>query len=180
MFTLFPAVSLDSPKHWLEIETVLGNSRILFSAQGIHALHFVDALDEAGSAALPMPKPSMPSEWIRTIQAVARGEVINSEIPLDPGGTAFQRRVWTEIAAIPPGLTVHYEQIARAIGIPKAVRAVGVACGRNPIALLIPCHRVVRKDGSLGGYAWGIERKQRLLQQEMRTAGLSGIIDRCC
>jgi AraC family transcriptional regulator of adaptative response/methylated-DNA-[protein]-cysteine methyltransferase len=85
---------------------------------------------------------------------------------LDPQGTEFQRRVWQALRNIPAGQTRSYAQLAQAIEQPGAVRAVGTACGANPIAVLIPCHRVVREDGGLGGYRWGIERKQRLLDRE--------------
>ena len=84
--------------------------------------------------------------------------------------TAFQRRVWQALRAIPPGETRTYAEVARVIGRPGAARAVGAACARNPLALVIPCHRVVRGDGGLGGYAWGVGRKRRLLQRE-RAAG---------
>jgi len=88
------------------------------------------------------------------------------DLPLDIRGTAFQQRVWAALRAIPPGKTATYKEIARAIGRPKAVRAVGRACGANPIAVAIPCHRVVRTDGDLSGYRWGIERKRELIARE--------------
>src|SRR2546427_414595 len=84
-------------------------------------------------------------------------------------GTVFQRRVWRALSRIPRGETRTYAQIARAIGNPAAVRAVGSACGANPVALVVPCHRAVRTDGGLGGYAWGIARKKRLLELEKPT-----------
>jgi AraC family transcriptional regulator of adaptative response/methylated-DNA-[protein]-cysteine methyltransferase len=87
-------------------------------------------------------------------------------LPLDVRGTAFQRRVWQALQDIPVGKTVTYAEVARRIGLPKAVRAVAGACAANNIALAIPCHRVVRADGSLSGYAWGVERKRRLLERE--------------
>lgn len=87
-------------------------------------------------------------------------------LPLDVRGTAFQRRVWQALQDIPVGKTVTYAEVARGIGAPKAVRAVAGACAANNIALAIPCHRVVRADGSLSGYAWGVERKRRLLERE--------------
>jgi AraC family transcriptional regulator of adaptative response/methylated-DNA-[protein]-cysteine methyltransferase len=159
-----PVESTSPLMHSVRIETILGACWVLFSAQGIHALRFSNS-PKAG-AALPKPAASLPAQWTQVIQAAACGGKVNGKIPLAPKGTAFQQKVWTEIARIPRGQTVHYGEIAHAMGSPKAVRAVGVACGRNPIALLIPCHRVVRKDGSLGGYAWGVERKQRLLLEE--------------
>lgn len=88
------------------------------------------------------------------------------DLPLDVRGTAFQHRVWQALRAIPIGQTVTYAEIARAIGVPKAVRAVASACAANRIAVVIPCHRVVRQDGSLSGYRWGVERKQRLIDRE--------------
>jgi AraC family transcriptional regulator of adaptative response/methylated-DNA-[protein]-cysteine methyltransferase len=88
------------------------------------------------------------------------------DLPLDVRGTAFQQRVWEALRRIPPGTTVTYAEIARRIGRPKAVRAVGQACGANPLAVAIPCHRVVRSDGDLSGYRWGLARKRQLLDRE--------------
>jgi AraC family transcriptional regulator of adaptative response/methylated-DNA-[protein]-cysteine methyltransferase len=94
----------------------------------------------------------------------------DARLPLDIRATAFQRRVWQALRAIPIGTTRSYAAIARAIGRPRAARAVGAACASNPVALVIPCHRAVRSDGGLGGYAWGIERKRRLLARERQAA----------
>jgi AraC family transcriptional regulator of adaptative response/methylated-DNA-[protein]-cysteine methyltransferase len=91
---------------------------------------------------------------------------LGSTLPLDVRGTAFQRRVWKALRKIPAGSTVSYAGIARQIGAPKSVRAVAQACGANPLAIAIPCHRVVRTDGALSGYRWGIERKRALLARE--------------
>jgi len=88
------------------------------------------------------------------------------EIPLDMIGTAFQIRIWQCLLHIEKGQTLSYLDIAESIHNPKSVRAVGTACGKNPIAVLIPCHRVIRSDGQLGGYRWGLERKQTLLMNE--------------
>lgn len=93
---------------------------------------------------------------------------IGFDLPLDVRGTAFQQRVWQALREIPAGKTVSYAEIARRIGEPKAVRAVAQACGANKIAVAIPCHRVVRNDGALSGYRWGVERKRALLEQEAR------------
>jgi AraC family transcriptional regulator of adaptative response/methylated-DNA-[protein]-cysteine methyltransferase len=87
-------------------------------------------------------------------------------LPLDVRGTAFQQAVWRELSRIPPGETLSYAALAARAGNPRAVRAVGSACGANPVAVLIPCHRAVRADGSLGGYAWGLPIKQKLLARE--------------
>jgi len=87
-------------------------------------------------------------------------------LPLDMYGSAFQQRVWTALRDIPAGSTISYCDLAGRIGRPKAVRAVATACAANPIAVIVPCHRVIRSDGSLGGYHWGIERKRALLDRE--------------
>jgi AraC family transcriptional regulator, regulatory protein of adaptative response / methylated-DNA-[protein]-cysteine methyltransferase len=88
------------------------------------------------------------------------------DLPLDVRGTAFQQRVWRALREIPPGSTASYREIAERIGAPGAVRAVAHACATNPLAVAIPCHRVVRSDGGLAGYRWGVERKRALLQRE--------------
>lgn len=88
------------------------------------------------------------------------------DLPLDIRGTAFQQRVWQVLSTIPPGTTVSYTELAKRIGTPNAVRAVAGACAANKLAVVIPCHRVVRTDGSLSGYRWGVERKQLLLKRE--------------
>jgi AraC family transcriptional regulator of adaptative response/methylated-DNA-[protein]-cysteine methyltransferase len=91
------------------------------------------------------------------------------DLPLDIRGTAFQRRVWEALRKIPAGSTASYADIAKRIGRPKAVRAVARACGANPLAIAIPCHRVVRTDGALSGYHWGVERKEKLLRREQEA-----------
>jgi AraC family transcriptional regulator, regulatory protein of adaptative response / methylated-DNA-[protein]-cysteine methyltransferase len=91
------------------------------------------------------------------------------DLPLDIAGTAFQERVWQALRRIPPGTTATYAEIARVIGAPRAVRAVGAACGANRLALAIPCHRVLRGDGALGGYRWGVQRKRALLDREVAS-----------
>lgn len=91
---------------------------------------------------------------------------VGLHLPLDVQGTAFQERVWRALREIPPGMTLSYSEIAQRIGSPKAVRAVARACATNHIAVAIPCHRVVRRDGDLAGYRWGVERKRELLRRE--------------
>ena len=91
------------------------------------------------------------------------------DLPLDIKATAFQRQVWEHLRAIPYGQTVSYGDVAKALGKPGAVRAVGRACATNPVALVIPCHRVVREDKTLGGYRWGLDRKKKLLDYERRA-----------
>lgn len=92
------------------------------------------------------------------------------DLPLDIRGTPFQRRVWQTLREIPSGTTASYVDIARGIGAPRAFRAVAAACAANPLALAIPCHRVVKRDGGLSGYRWGVERKRALLEREAAAA----------
>ena len=88
------------------------------------------------------------------------------DFPVDARGSAFQKRVWSALRNIPPGCTASYADIARAIDAPKATRAVAGACAANPVAIAIPCHRILRSDGALSGYRWGVERKRELLARE--------------
>jgi AraC family transcriptional regulator of adaptative response/methylated-DNA-[protein]-cysteine methyltransferase len=91
---------------------------------------------------------------------------IGLDLPLDIRGTAFQQRVWAALREVPAGTTVTYSDIAQRIGAPKAVRAVAAACAANTLAVAIPCHRVVRSDGALSGYRWGVDRKRALIDRE--------------
>ncbi len=113
------------------------------------------------------------SGWLGIVLAYLDGQQSHLDLPLDVRATAFQRRVWEALRAIPYGSTRSYSQVAAAIGQPTAVRAVAHACATNPAALVIPCHRVIRTDGDLGGYRWGLERKRALLAQEAQRAANS-------
>ncbi|HZI49545.1 MAG TPA: bifunctional DNA-binding transcriptional regulator/O6-methylguanine-DNA methyltransferase Ada [Pyrinomonadaceae bacterium] len=104
--------------------------------------------------------------WLHCVLDTLKGEPRRVELPMDIQATAFQWRVWEELRRIPFGSTRSYQEIAKAIGKPSAVRAVARACASNRLALVIPCHRVIRGDKSLGGYRWGLERKQKLLERE--------------
>src|SRR5499427_8153293 len=103
---------------------------------------------------------------VRALLGRLEGQEPHPDLPLDVQGTAFQKRVWEELRRIPYGQTASYGEIARRIGQPSATRAVARACATNPAALVTPCHRVVRENGELGGYRWGVERKRRLLEKE--------------
>lgn len=107
--------------------------------------------------------------WIRRIVAALNDGGASIDVPLDLRATAFQCRVWRALREIPSGRTQSYRQVAAAIGHPTAVRAVARACATNPVALVVPCHRVVRADGDLGGYRWGVDRKRQLLDRERRS-----------
>jgi len=104
--------------------------------------------------------------WVARVVGFVEAPAIGLDLPLDIRGTAFQQRVWQALQAIPPGETASYADVARRIGAPAATRAVAQACGANTLAVAIPCHRVVRRDGGLSGYRWGVERKRALLVRE--------------
>lgn len=115
--------------------------------------------------------PAGEQRWVREIIERIEGKPAHTELPLDLQATAFQRRVWQELQRIPRGATRTYSQVARALGQPKAVRAVARACATNPVSIVVPCHRVIRGDGSMAGYRWGISRKEQLLKEERQAAG---------
>lgn len=109
------------------------------------------------------------SDWVSDVVAFLESPQNGLDLPLDIQGTAFQRRVWKALQQIPCGSTLSYSQVADRIGDPQSVRAVARACASNKIAVAIPCHRVVRSDGDLAGYRWGVERKRMLLEREKST-----------
>jgi AraC family transcriptional regulator of adaptative response/methylated-DNA-[protein]-cysteine methyltransferase len=109
------------------------------------------------------------SELVAKVVGLVEQPRLGLDLPLDIRGTAFQQRVWKALQEIPVGETASYTAIAKKIGRPKSVRAVAQACAANSLAVAIPCHRVVRADGSLSGYRWGVERKRTLLDREARA-----------
>lgn len=113
--------------------------------------------------------PKSLRQWTRELLRRMDGEESRLVLPLDIRATAFQWKVWTALRKIPRGATRSYKEVAMDVGRPKATRAVAKACASNPLALVVPCHRVVRSDGAPGGYRWGIARKKRLLNREKRT-----------
>lgn len=114
--------------------------------------------------------PQILESWVGKILAHLRGQEPHLDLPTDVQATAFQRRVWEELRRIPYGATRTYTQVARAIGRPTAIRAVARACATNPVSVVVPCHRVVREDGNLAGYRWGLSRKQALLEKEIAAS----------
>jgi AraC family transcriptional regulator, regulatory protein of adaptative response / methylated-DNA-[protein]-cysteine methyltransferase len=156
---------------WATAQTDLGTMLVAATAKGICRLSF-----DEGEAALRRRFPraaieqggdEMAALVRRTVAAVNAPEKPH-DLPLDVQGTAFQEAVWRELSRIPAGETRSYAQIAAAVGRPAAVRAAGTANGANNVAVLIPCHRVIRADGTPGGYAYGLDRKARLLARERR------------
>ena len=164
------------PIRFAVVPSYLGPVLVAATARGICAIEFgrsADALKGRLRARFPKAKLRGPDPGLR--KAVARVLSFLDEprkrrpaLPLDVEGTSFQRRVWQALSRIPAGSTVTYAEIAARIGRPMAARAVAQACAANPVAVAIPCHRVVRADGGPGGYRWGVERKKKLLEREAR------------
>ena len=130
------------------------------------ALLEADLLAEFSAARVVQDKSGKLHGWVTSILAYLDGREPDLDLPVDIRATAFQRRVWQELQRIPFGKTRSYAEVARRIGKPTATRAVARACATNPVALVIPCHRVVRENGDLGGYRWGLDRKKALLEKE--------------
>jgi len=153
----------------------LGRMLIAATDKGICAIQFADS-DEVLQHGLMREFPfavrkrddAAMAQWRASLVHVMRGQEAHPSLPLDIRATAFQRRVWEYLQQIPRGETRSYSEVARDIGMPKATRAVARACATNPVAVAIPCHRVVRVDGDMGGYRWGMERKEKLLAMEQR------------
>jgi len=140
--------------------TALGDERAALEAE----------LRRRFPAALIWPADAALTAWAeRIVQFITRPDA-QPDLPLDIRGTAFQAQVWRALQKIPPGQTASYSEIAAALGRPRAVRAVAQACANNKLAVLVPCHRVVRSDGDLAGYRWGIERKRALIAREREAA----------
>jgi AraC family transcriptional regulator, regulatory protein of adaptative response / methylated-DNA-[protein]-cysteine methyltransferase len=154
---------------WALVDTSLGTMLVAATDKGICRLSF-DEDEGALAARFPkaeiLPADTGMAELVKDAVAAVENPDRMPDLPLDVAGTAFQEAVWQELRRIPVGETRSYADIAAAVGKPKAVRAAGSANGANNVAVLIPCHRVVRTDGSLGGYAYGLERKAKLLQRE--------------
>ncbi|MGD0132470.1 MAG: bifunctional DNA-binding transcriptional regulator/O6-methylguanine-DNA methyltransferase Ada [Bryobacteraceae bacterium] len=158
--------------HYTIAPTPIGKMLLAATERGISSIHFGDAAETLeGNLRSEYPKAEIIRSdrklagQVKTLRAILQGES-NAPLPLDIQATAFQRRVWEALQAIPRGETKSYSKIAADIGHPKAARAVARACATNPVAVAIPCHRVVREDGASGGYRWGVERKRKLLALE--------------
>ena len=154
---------------WTHFDSPLGQMLIAATAKGICRLTFedrVESLQRLFPNATILEDAGGLRELVEGALEAIESPAAAHELPIDVAGTAFQEAVWRELRKIPVGETRSYAQIAAAIGEPKAVRAVGTANGDNHVAVLIPCHRVIRSDGSLGGYAGGLDRKRKLLAAE--------------
>lgn len=162
--------------HWQVGDVGLGRALVAWSPHGVCAVLLGDddaALLTELRQSFPDrvgPHDEAPHPWVSAVLAELAGtcapQAHAMSVPLDVGGTAFQKAVWATLRLIPPGQTVTYSELAQQVGRPRAVRAVASACAANVLAVLIPCHRVVRRDGSPSGYRWGQARKQALLARE--------------
>ena len=169
--------SSDPPTAQAIIETPLGLLYLEFSAKGLKKLNFFGDEAHSHNAALEFPQeiPSLSKQVLQqwreqvtqAVQDYFAGKPGAFEaLPLDLQGSPFHLRVWQELRKIPRGETVSYQELARRVGNPKAARAVGQACGANPIPLIVPCHRVIASNGTLGGFSSGLPRKRWLLDHE--------------
>jgi AraC family transcriptional regulator of adaptative response/methylated-DNA-[protein]-cysteine methyltransferase len=161
--------------HYICGDSPLGRMLIAATDRGICAIQFartdgelLEGLKREFPFAARKPDEGKLRSWSKTLLRHLQGKKLDDSLPLDIRATAFQRRVWTYLQTIPFGTTQSYSQVAKGIGQPRATRAVARACATNPVAVAIPCHRVVREDGSMGGYRWGMERKKALLEMEQR------------
>ncbi|MGA2433744.1 MAG: bifunctional DNA-binding transcriptional regulator/O6-methylguanine-DNA methyltransferase Ada [Bryobacteraceae bacterium] len=158
---------------YVVVQTVLGAMLVAATEKGLCAVYFgaaskqlVNTLCEEYPAAKLQPGGARTAAWAERIARYLEGKERALPMPVDVTGTAFQHRVWDYLRSIPSGETRTYGDVAAAIGSPAATRAVGSACGRNQVAVVVPCHRVLRSDGALGGYRWGLDRKRKLLERE--------------
>ena len=167
---------------WAATETSLGTLLVAATDRGLCAVQLGGTAEElrarlareyprAQLRPLPSPPPPAFEAWMAALRDHLEGVRPHPALPLDVRATAFQERVWAFLQSIPWGETRSYAEVAAAIGRPRAVRAVARACASNPVALAIPCHRVLRGDGALAGYRWGAERKRALLARERAGAG---------
>lgn len=159
-------------------ETPAGRVRITTLAGAVRAIAFLDEQAELPAPEEPCALPPSPADIdlshraANQLEAYTRGERAGFDLPLAPRGADFQRRVWQLLLDVPQGATTTYSALADSLGSPTLTRAVGGAVGANPIAIVVPCHRVIGKDGSLTGYAGGLARKKALLAHEGAGAPL--------
>jgi len=153
--------------------STLGKVLVAATTRGVSAVYLgekpeslVDALRKEYPRAEIQRTQGANEQWLREILHRIEGDAPSLDLPLDVQATAFQRRVWQELQKIPRGTTRTYSQVARALGKPRSVRAVARACATNPVSIVVPCHRVIRMDGTLAGYRWGLQRKEKLLERE--------------
>ena len=156
------------------ILTPLGRMLLARTAKGLAGVWFEGQKHHPAPLAVPhQPDDALLRRAAAQLRAYFSGDALAFDVPLDLQGTPFQRSVWQALLAIPAGETRSYGALAKALGSASAVRAVGGAVGRNPVSVIVPCHRVVGSDGSLTGYAGGVDRKRALLALEQAAEGVS-------
>lgn len=174
MSTSHPPASLPLQLHYTVRACALGQVLVAATPNGIAAVllgddksALIDDLQQRYPLAELGTGGPVLHRWSDTVLEILAHPSLQHIVPLDvQGGTEFQRKVWKALRSIPPGQTRSYGQVAKHLEQPQAVRAVASACAANPLAVLVPCHRVLRSDGGLGGYRWGLQRKQLLLKME--------------
>ena len=152
----------------------MGRLRLVADDTGITGILFADDRAEVTPIDRPGPGVALLVELERQLDAYFDGALRDFDLPLHAGGTPFQQRVWEALRAIPYGRTASYGQLARQLGRPGAARAVGAANGRNPLSIVVPCHRVIGASGTLTGYGGGVRNKRWLLDHERRVLGHGG------
>jgi methylated-DNA-[protein]-cysteine S-methyltransferase len=175
----FAAPALAPRWRWARVDGPLGTVLLLADDDALTGLHFVGSRHVPGVVPGWIEDPSHPpiALAVRQLAQWCAGERDRFELPLRLHGTAFQHAVWRAIARVPPGATTSYAALAAAAGNARAVRAAGAATGRNPVSIVVPCHRVMGAGGAITGYAGGIERKRALLSFEaMARAGRRGAL----
>jgi len=157
-------------------ESSLGPFILAASAKGLVALQFGEAASLLPELEMRFPETAFIADAEGLAEALVTARQLIErpaevfDLPLDLRGSEFELRVWRSLRRIPPGETTHYGAIAAGLGTPRLSREVGQACSNNPVAVAVPCHRVLKKDGSLSGYRWGLRRKRALLEREQAAA----------
>jgi methylated-DNA-[protein]-cysteine S-methyltransferase len=164
---------LGTSDEWALIPTPVGQLMVIGDDDVVHFIHLPDSYETSDFDPDRAGTPAAVGTALEQIDAYFAGDLKDFSLPLDPAGTDFQRRVWLALADIAYGATESYGELAARVGNPKACRAVGLANGRNPIPLVLPCHRVIGANGSLTGYGGGLDLKKRLLDHE-RTGPVVG------
>jgi methylated-DNA-[protein]-cysteine S-methyltransferase len=167
--------TLGTTDQWTVMGTPVGEMMVIGDDDVVHFVHLPDSFVSSAFDPDRAGRPAAVATAVEQIDAYFAGALRDFALPLDPAGTAFQRQVWLALADIAYGETESYGELASRVGNPKACRAVGMANGRNPIPLVLPCHRVIGANGSLTGYGGGLDLKRRLLDHERTTSSSTTI-----
>jgi methylated-DNA-[protein]-cysteine S-methyltransferase len=171
------AVEARAMRQWVTVGSPVGPLTLVAAGGALAGLYMEEHRHQPGPAAFGTPGDPAGEPFAAAAAQLAAyfaGELTEFDLELEPGGTPFQRKVWMALRAVPYGQTVTYGQLAAALGAPGSSRAVGLANGKNPISIVVPCHRVIGSDGSLTGYGGGLPRKRFLLDLERGPGGRPG------